>query len=491
MSKYLKVIIVLILPLLIAFAVLFASQKGFDSKLRTGLYEAYKNEVTQKDLKKITSFKFCAAKEGREMAPEFCRDILLISAAEVTAAAGIILSVIYIAIITRLGARARRNRELLLKYFKPALFMTAGLSIFFLLITTVTLLAAVFYGEVALANRYHPKIMLVLALVGLVGVYIVIKAVLQALKRPLQNAVAVLLTKEENPEIWAMAEDVAYNMGSRAPDNIIAGIDPTFYATEVDNKIQNTPLLAGETLYLSIPLCRILSRGELRSIIGHELAHFAGDDVKYTISFYPIYTGAANAVEMFYRESAGNALSFIGLLGVTTMFTFFLKIFSEAEREIGRERELNADKQSASKASTPQENASALVKVYAYAPAFDEAYDKMAQSVQEQKPLENLGTVFMDCIKQLAPEKAYENLELKGISHPTDTHPLLSQRLENLGIKAGDIAQSAMKIDYHDAAVRLIPKYEEIEKQLTAVMNENYVQYLKAVEETQKQGKKK
>lgn len=487
MSKLIKILLVLVLPPLVSFILLCAAQGSFTKTLRTDLYQAFKTEegITKDSFSNITAKAFCSEEEGRAAAPEFCRDIKLISYAKIAAVIVIAAAIIYILWVNMLGKKARNRREILLDYFKKALFITSLVTVILLLINIAVLLAALFFAEVALLGSYHPTVLLILAFAGVVGVYVVIKAVWYALQKPEQYITARILTQEDQPEVWAFVTEVARKMKARTPDNIIAGIEPTFYATEVDNIVLDSKL-TGETLYLSIPLSRILTKDELRSILGHELAHFAGSDVKYTTEFYPIYSGAFNAVAMFYEQAGGNLFMMLGLLPARTIFSFFLDVFSQAEREISRARELNADKESARKASTPKDSATALIKIHAYAPVFEEVYQKMAKAIQEGKSEENVGRVYETYAKNLSLEKATENLELKGLAHPTDSHPTLAERLDNLKIPVDEVLQKGLNIVIEDPAVNIIRGHELIENELTSSMNSSYLEQLKAFEAAQK-----
>lgn len=58
---------------------------------------------------------------------------------------------------------------------------------------------------------------------------------------------------------------------------LVVGLTPTFFVTEADvHCIGGT--VTGRTMYLSVPLCRILTVEELSAVIAHELGHFRGED---------------------------------------------------------------------------------------------------------------------------------------------------------------------------------------------------------------------
>ena len=62
------------------------------------------------------------------------------------------------------------------------------------------------------------------------------------------------LLSSEQPKIWDLVNNIANEIGSKPPDNIIVGIEPTFYATAADIVGCGKETLKGETLYLSMSL---------------------------------------------------------------------------------------------------------------------------------------------------------------------------------------------------------------------------------------------
>jgi hypothetical protein len=57
-----------------------------------------------------------------------------------------------------------------------------------------------------------------------------------------------------------------------------------------------TPL-HGRTLACAAAVPGVLSRAEVDAAIGHELAHFVGEDTEYSLRFVPIYDGVSRSLE--------------------------------------------------------------------------------------------------------------------------------------------------------------------------------------------------
>src|SRR5258708_39317679 len=121
------------------------------------------------------------------------------------------------------------------------------------------------------------------------------------------------------------------------------GLESTFYVTANDVTI---PLpegkLTGSTLYISLSLIRLLTKDEFCAVIGHELGHFRGDDTLYSLRFAPTYMHLSQTISAMARGSGGAAD--LARIPALQALTFCWLQFASAERSVGRERELLADK---------------------------------------------------------------------------------------------------------------------------------------------------
>ncbi|MEO8662989.1 MAG: hypothetical protein ABI693_31310, partial [Bryobacteraceae bacterium] len=74
------------------------------------------------------------------------------------------------------------------------------------------------------------------------------------------------VSQQQAPELWRLVAQTAAAVGTAPPQNIVVGTNATFFVTETKVKTEQG-FAAGRTLYLSLPLCRILSKSELGSVI--------------------------------------------------------------------------------------------------------------------------------------------------------------------------------------------------------------------------------
>lgn len=81
------------------------------------------------------------------------------------------------------------------------------------------------------------------------------------------------LSVREAPQLWECVRSAALIAEVKEPDYIVVGLSPSFYATELPI---HTPAgqVTGRSLYLPLPVLRILTRTEALAFIGHELGHF-------------------------------------------------------------------------------------------------------------------------------------------------------------------------------------------------------------------------
>ena len=266
-------------------------------------------------------------------------------------------------------------------------------------------------------------------------------------------------------------------IGTEAPHNLVVGLTPNFFVTEAKVQCLDGEL-TGRTMYVSAPLCRILTSEQLSGVIAHELAHFKGADTKFSLKFYPIYRGAVDSLQALARAAAHNERGAIALIPASYMLAFFLECFSGAEKRISREREIAADAVAAETAGAAN-IATALVKIIAFTDLWDRLSEVMRDSLQEGKItfgnkeynaeefFSNVSNVFVFMVANNANVKALEDLDAKTIPHPTDSHPPLSVRLTALKTTLAEVGPDALKIYPEPASSALIDNLEELERVLS------------------------
>ncbi len=446
---------------IIAFAVAEGIQAHFNSELRTAIRQHYPDA----DPQKIASFTvdlLCKDPElsMRELCDTNANINLMRNAAVGSAGAGLaLLLIIYLG-----GCSARNSRKLLLSLFKPGLYLTASMLIILILIYATLAMAAIYYGESALIGRIHVKIIGLIGIGALIGVFALARNAFALIKKAQISVIGTALSRDEAPKLWGKVEQLSDKLGALRPQNIVVGLDPNFFVTEADTLCLSGNL-SGRTLYCSLPLCRILSQDEFCSVIGHELGHFKGLDTQYSERFYPIFRGTASSIAAL-QEAGGEGAAKIALLPAIAVLAYFFECFSVAESRISRIRELAADESGATIAS-PHSLASALVKVHAFSGVWSDLQQAAAEALQKGKIFVNASKTYAEVVGSSDGKEALKGILETHTPHPTDSHPPLGTRLESLKVTLEKISPVALAVNPADPALNLMESPERKEEELS------------------------
>lgn len=439
-----------------------ALQSHDNAELRTGLMQG-KDGLTQAQASQISLSRACQVPGFRKQAQDACerQDHLEWMAIVAIISGGIgfgtVLLIAFIGIVSRL------SRVMLFISFAPGLLITV------LALSSTSLLnaglaaATLYYGESALIGRIHFGIIAVLGVTGFYGAFIIIVKSFGALRRAKTFVVGRLIKADSSQRLWAFVADTAKRAGCKPPDNIVVGMEPNFYVTESYVQCLDKTL-NGRTMYMSLPLCRILSLDEFKAVLGHELAHYVGADTKWSKRFYPIYRGAGQSLEGLASAKVGSGQ--IALLPAMAVFSYFLGSFAVAENRIGRERELAADKLGGDIAGA-ENIATSLIKVHVYSPIWEVIQNQMVELLKQEKQLINASSRFLEFAEQSTDPKLLEGLDAKMLPHPTDSHPPLSVRLKALGYSLSSLGEKCLHPVVDNPAILLIEGYEDLEKDLS------------------------
>ena len=416
MKQWITIFLFVLATPAIAYTVASSIQGHLNSELRVAIHRNYPN-VPMDRIDKINLDQVCNTKEAQDN--QLCstnKNLTLMKRAAIYAA---LAAVLMLAFIKLLGLLARVSRVLLVIMFLPGLYLTALFVIALILLHAVLAIGVLYYAVGAFINI--EPIGLIAAIVIGAGIAILSlgTALIRQLRKATTSVFGYILSREEAPNLWAHIEAVANTVGALRPNNIIVGLDPSFFVTEAKVYYLNGEA-KGRTLYCSLPLCRILNKEEITAVIGHELAHFKGRDTKYSEWFYPIYQGTAQSIAML-ESRVSKGIEGIALLPAAIILSFFLEAFSVAERRLSRARELAADEVGASVAS-PRVLAIALVKVHAYAGLWSAIQDGVASALRENRMFQNVSQVMAEVCAANAKQNALKDIAETHTAHPTDTH---------------------------------------------------------------------
>jgi Zn-dependent protease with chaperone function/uncharacterized tellurite resistance protein B-like protein len=360
------------------------------------------------------------------------------------ASVGVLATAIVLGLLVRIVAPVLGIHRSLLAFIFPWI---AGLAT--LIIGAIALAHyAILVGAVYLGLQHWAGIdgSLALGVMGAMGVAIAI-SLINALRaffvRPKSHVAARPVSLYEFPRLGLMVREVAKTVKARMPDNVVMGLDPTFYVTSAPVQ---TPYMAeplkGETLHLSIPLMERFTPAEFRAVLGHELGHFAGGDTAYSLRFAPVYIGVGATRAAL--SDPGRPITRWVTLPARVLIEDFLRVFAAQERRIGRGRERRADRLGA-KAASEEDIAFSLLKASIFSAVWgDEFRDSIARA-RKGRFSRNLVRNFADRVKYDVDRSKITPL-LKfalgdHVAHPTDTHPSTEDRMTALGLSFEEIVR--------------------------------------------------
>ncbi|MBI3371463.1 MAG: M48 family metalloprotease [Betaproteobacteria bacterium] len=308
-----------------------------------------------------------------------------------------------------------------------------------------------------------------LGLVFAAGAFKMISAGLSIPHRAGTRVIGRLMSREEQPRLWEFVTGLAQRLGAQAPWQVVIGLAPNFYVTSADVTVVPGPTThRDETLYLSLPLMRILSRDELAAVVGHELGHFRGEDTKFSLKFYPIYAGTAQALAALQDASAQGRRVAWPLRPAFAVLTLLLEEFAKAERSIGREREFAADQAGASVAS-PRAIATSLLKLEAFAGLWPGIRSAMINALNQGKAYSNVSALYAAAAAASARREPVDEVAKLAIFHPTDSHPPTQERVQALGLSVSALHDEALQIDPNACSALLLENVSELEELLTKI----------------------
>jgi Zn-dependent protease with chaperone function len=255
-------------------------------------------------------------------------------------------------------------------------------------------------------------------------------------------------------------------------------MEPSFFVTEAEVS-SLAGELKGRTMFVSLPLSRMLTLDEWSAVIDHELIHFKGLDTRSSKSFYPLYRGTEEALMQladFSEEGQSALVSFPVLPGLAALDHFYT-CFATAENTISRERELAADAVAA-ETSGRDAIASALVKIHACAPVWDsyvrrlQGFLKMGRECAARQSV-----AFVDHVAAADLPKLIKDLPKTRTAHPTDSHPPLGVRIDALGVDLAEVAETARVIKPADLAALLLTDIDKLDEVLSRAHTEQLMAY--------------
>ena len=303
----------------------------------------------------------------------------------------------------------------------PVLQISAAIQV---LGQAVLAVALSFWVTALLMHSYVPKLIGIIALLAVVAVLSLWKAIFAKVDDRYEVS-GETVPEAAAPRLWQHVRGMADRAGTGAPDQIIAGIEPSFFVTEHPVTVAGREC-HGRTLYLSLPMLKVLAVDEADAVLGHELAHFSGDDTLWARKISPLL----GRFSLYLRMLSG------GLSVVVAHFMhFFWKLYSLSLRRLSRQREFRADQMGAELVSR-EAMKRALVKTTCYCEYRAETEQAILQQQRVDPGLGLSGRLEGGYPAFLAAFTQGDRAIDERVPHPFDTHPTLHNRLDKLGFEA-------------------------------------------------------
>lgn len=291
--------------------------------------------------------------------------------------------------------------------------LRAAVSLLVLLLfplVVVALVVGLFFAVVMLAFAAGSTALgRILAQVIVVPLLIAIfAAVREARRARVQPVAGPQLLREEYPTLWATILELARLARTEPPRRVVLIPEVNAAVHQVGSERE---------LLLGLPLLAGLSVSELRSVLAHELGHFAGGDTALSARTYHARTFLRAA-----RDNAGPLFRWF--------FALYYRIFVWVSAASNRDLEARADRYSA-EAAGPQAAASALIKVVQLDLAWNHVVEQRVPLFDQagaRAPLAEAVSTLMAAEAEGLQQAAAQVLEQER-PRWDDTHPRTQDRV--------------------------------------------------------------
>lgn len=322
-----------------------------------------------------------------------------------------------------LGALAFANRGLRYASFLAGWRLMTVSSAVEVVLQSAMLVWLSFWLTAYFWHSYYVKLIAIAGIAAAAAVFYAIYTLFKALPSAWEIE-GERVSEADAPRLWARVRELAARVKTAPPDQIVAGIDTNFFVTEAPFELAGQAM-RGRTLFVSIPLLRVLNEAEADAVLAHELAHLGGGDTRSSALLGP----KLQQFDAYTWQMRSGGLTIVAQY----LLRLYRMIFAFALARDSREREYLADRVAAS-LTAPDAIVRSLIKISAYARYRDDVEQKLfAHDRQHAGALGIAGFVANGLSPYAQSEAFLESMKTADVPHPYDSHPPLAERMRNVG----------------------------------------------------------
>lgn len=303
----------------------------------------------------------------------------------------------------------------------------------------------------------------ILQLVGIIGVIAGVAAI-SAVRQIFQRLPGIteldgeIVTAEDSPVLWERITALAASVGTAPPRHLIAGIDTNFFVTEGALRVPDRTL-HGRSLFVSLPLLRILETEEADAVLTHELAHMSGGDTESLAAIGPKLT----QLNHYIAAMEGGGVTVIAFY----LLALYRTILELALQKESREREFIADLVAARRTS-PAAVARSLVKIAGYSSYRSKVESDLFSRQHKFDGEIGIAAAVSDGLRPFAySSDFFGHMAEASVPHPFDSHPSLEERMRSVGAHVDEAEYSAVLLARgSNAWIDALPHADRIEQRL-------------------------
>jgi Zn-dependent protease with chaperone function len=381
---------------------------------------------------------------------------------------GMVLSRLTLAAVQRARPDAQfevgRGERIVRAVYRVVIALTSAyfyVSIPFVILIVVAAAAGVFYLFFAM-GRIPVRLAAILAITT---IYTLIAIVRSVFTRAQDQDPGQLLSREEAPELYALAVEVADRVGTRPVDAVYVTPASEIGVKERGSLPQKLRGAGQRCLILGLGALPGMTQSQLKAILAHEYGHFSNCDTaggnlarQVGASIHRMVYGLAiNGLARWYNPA---------WLFVNGFNRVFLRVTLGASRL----QEILADRY-AVLAYGVRNFVDGLTHIVHQSIAFNvQVTQEVRTAVGEKRTLQNLyllPPIQSDSLKEELETKVDE--AMNRLTSPYDSHPAVQERIRLLHqLEVADIVEESQKSVWD-----LLPNAEKLQSEMTAVVQGN------------------